>query len=171
MIQRILKLWPILFSGLTLLILAILPVFLLYGWAWISIRILPVFSWIIAIWVILMPIVVGALSCWGKTRELAATISLISSFCFGVFVWMWALLITLSSWGIWAVLLGLMMFGFGVVPMALLASLLQKDWSIFVQLVCLAALSVGTQIYSVWLRQKIDLATPELQRSEFQVSD
>lgn len=74
-----------------------------------------------------------------------------SSFVFGLTLWFSGLLLTYSTWGFPGVFIGLMLAGVGVVPVAMLAMLLNGNFSILLVLILLAILTFGSRILSVYL--------------------
>ncbi len=54
-----------------------------------------------------------------------------SSYLFGLVTWIYGLAVTLSLWGIVAVIIGIILGGIGVVPIGLLAALVQGHPGIF----------------------------------------
>jgi hypothetical protein len=142
-----------------LAVLAIPAVFLV-GAELLSELLLPWFSLASVLALALVLFLVLPLSVFRRCRGFAAMTSLIASYVLGITVWMWALLLTLALWGGWAVLIGLFMFGVGVVPIAMLATLFKGMWSILAQLVVLTALTFGTRFYAHWIGDKA--AAPDM---------
>jgi hypothetical protein len=52
-----------------------------------------------------------------------------ASYVFGITTWVWSLLLAYSYWGVFAVIIGLVIMGVGVFPVALLACLFHANWS------------------------------------------
>jgi len=80
------------------------------------------------------------------TRGIAGWILFISSYIYGIATWIYGLLVTLSLWGIFAIIIGLFLGGVGVVPIGLLASIFHGRWDILFTLMALIALTYGTRI-------------------------
>jgi len=78
---------------------------------------------------------------------------------FGLFLWVLGLIPTYHLWGGLAVFLGLFLFGVGVVPVAMLATLFKGMWLQFGELVFLTALVFGVRAYSMYVAQKADRET------------
>lgn len=108
--------------------LAIAGVFML-GPAWASTKLLPWFSvltWIafaLAVFILLLLAIPRA------TRGFSSVALFIASYVFGATLWMEGLLLTLGLWGLGAVFIGLFLAGVGVVPIAMLATLLKGMWA------------------------------------------
>ena len=110
----------------------------------------------IAVFLAFILIVVLPLSLFRRYRGFAAMASLVGSYVFGATVWMSALLLTLKLWGMWAVLIGLFMMGVGVLPIAMLATLLKGMWGALGKLVVLTVLTFGTRFYAAWIGRRAD---------------
>ena len=63
---------------------------------------------------------------------------------------------TLSTWGTFAVILGLLVAGIGVVPIAMLAALTHGEWMILLELVILTVLTFGCRVYSQWIMSTLE---------------
>lgn len=62
-----------------------------------------------------------------KTRGFSALGLLIASYAFGAILWVWSLLLTLQLWGALAVIIGLLIMGIGIVPVAILAVIFHAE--------------------------------------------
>lgn len=96
--------------------------------------------------VVLLP-----LSAFRRTRTFAAVAILYVSYLFGVTVWMIGLLTTLDIWGMMGVIIGLCFAGVGVVPIAMLATLLHGQWLLLAELVVLTLLTFGSRFFAFFL--------------------
>jgi hypothetical protein len=146
-----------LFLGVVgLLAMVAIPIALLWGAEWLSVRLLPwfVLGSLLAFGFLLL--VVLPLSIFKACRGFAAVAGLIVSYVFGATAWMWGLLLTLQLWGWWAVIGGLLMMGVGVVPIAMLATLFKGMWSVLGQLVLLTVLTFGVRGYAAWIAPDSD---------------
>jgi hypothetical protein len=52
-------------------------------------------------------------------------------------------MITLGTWGIWAVIIGVLLLGIGVIPIALIATLSRGMWRHFIELLLSIILIFG----------------------------
>ena len=134
------------------LVAALLVIGLLIGGAgWVSERLLPWFSLASLIAFLLLIFVLLPLSAFQTTRGFAAVVIMYLSLLFGATVWMDGLLTTLSIWGTGAVIVGLLMGGIGVVPIAILATLLHGLWVHLGELIGLVVLTFGCRFLAFWL--------------------
>jgi len=118
-----------------------------------AITLFQLFSSIVLVFniLILLP-----LSFVGKTRGFSAVGFYISSYVFGLELWIRSLLLTYVIWGGFWVAVGLLFFGIGVLPMALIATLIDGSFLIFGSL-CLSAFMVyGARTYGLYLAEKLE---------------
>ena len=126
------------------------------GGIWLSATILPWLS--IAMWIVFMIdlFFLLPLSMLKKRKGISSIGFMISSYVYGITLWLWGLLLTYILWGGIAVFIGLFIVGIGVVPMAMIATTLESQWSIAGQLVLLAAFTFSSRIYGIHLAEKAD---------------
>jgi hypothetical protein len=142
--------------ALTLIVMLAIPVLLVLfirGGVWLGEKILP--------WLMLLSIIVLAfnivilipLSIISQTRPWAGLGFFISSFIFGMTGWFMGLLLTWTLWGGMAVIVGLLIMGIGVVPIAMLATLFNGMW-IYLGILTLAIiLTFGLRILGTILTE------------------
>lgn len=128
-----------------------LLVLVIQGGAWIAGKILPalpIFSGLVlaADIIIFLPLAI-----FRATRRLAGDGLFVSSYVFGVTLWIWAFLLAYTIWGALAVIIGLFLVGVGVVPIAMLATLLTGQWHNLGILISLLFLTFGIR----WLGQAL----------------
>lgn len=86
-----------------------------------------------------------------STRGVAGIILYVSSYVYGLATWIYGLFVTLSLWGVLAIIIGLLLGGVGVVPIGMLASLFHGRWDIFFTLLILTLLVYGTRVIAALL--------------------
>jgi hypothetical protein len=128
------------------------------GTAWISGHLLLWFSNASLVAGTVLFLVLLPLSVVKRARPFCGSMIFLISFVFGITLWMDGFLVTLSTWGIFAVIVGLFFAGIGVVPIAMLASLVHGSWSTLLELVILAVLTFGCRIFAQWLVGTSDTA-------------
>ena len=146
----------VLIVGLLMIVgIAIGAVFIL-GSAWASSKLLPWFS--ILTWVAfgLVVVVFLPLAIPRSTRGFSSIALFVASYVFGATLWMEGLLLTLSLWGLGAVFVGLFMFGVGVVPIAMLATLLKGLWAPFIELLLLTIMTFASRIGALSLVKSLE---------------
>jgi hypothetical protein len=121
------------------------------GAAWISDHLLPWFANASLVAGIVLFLVLLPLSFVKRARPFSGSLILLISFIFGITLWMEGFLVTLSTWGTFAVIVGLLFLGIGVVPIAMLASLIHGSWTTLLELVILAVLTFGCRIFAQWI--------------------
>ena len=140
-------------------IIALLIGLLIHGGAWLSAKLYPILKGIFKITFVIALFVLTPIAILKKTRALAGNGMVISSFVFGLTLWVWSFLLTYSLWGGLGIFIGLFLFGVGIVPIAMLATLFNGMWAILGQLILLAILTFGSRFFGIYL-------TESLRRSE-----
>ena len=100
-------------------------------------KLLPI-SWIglLIVLVVLLP-----LACFRRTRFFAGHGISIFSWVLGLTTWLLGAVITFSTYGWWALIIGLLLFGIGVVPIAIFAAFISlKIPAMAVSLIVMATL-------------------------------
>jgi hypothetical protein len=124
------------------------------GGVWFSERAYP---WLIAINAIAFVIILFVLlplSIFRRTRAFGGGGIYISSFIFGLTLWVWCLLISYTLWGVGGVVAGILLGGIGVVPIAFLASLFHGLWSIAGQILLVTLITFGSRFLGIYLMMK-----------------
>ena len=132
----------------------LLAVFFIKGGLWLSKILYPWLIIISAIACIICIIILLPLALIRKTRGFSGIGFFIASYIFGASLWVWSFLLTYALWGATALFIGLFMAGVGVVPIALLATLFNGEWSIFGQLILLIIFTFGSRILGIYLSEK-----------------
>jgi len=94
-----------------------------------------------------------------SARSIAGGGLIIASYVFGVTLWMWALLVTLGIWGWFGVIFGLLAGGVGIVPIAMLASLVHGEWAVLGQLILGIGLTFGSRFGGISVDSKASSRT------------
>jgi hypothetical protein len=89
-----------------------------------------------------------------RTRSFGSTALYMASYVFGITLWTYSFLVTYVLWGVIGLVIGLMMAGVGVFPLAILASLFGGHWSIFFNLIYIAFLTYGARLLAIYLDGK-----------------
>ena len=114
-------------------------------------------------------VLLAPLSLIPPTRAFSAVGFMIASFVFGAILWVWGMVYTYSVWGLFAVIVGLVFLGVGVVPIAMFAALVRGDWGNLGIFVVTAVVAIGFRVLAHWLARKADERTARLDRSEITV--
>jgi hypothetical protein len=138
----------------SVLVFFVLPLALLFNAGvlagWFEKLIVP--ACIICEWVIVICLfVLLPLAIFRWTRGFAASGLMLASFAFGVTTWMASFSITYYYWGVVGVVIGLVIAGVGVLPIAVIASLIYADWTTVGLLILGAALIFGSRMFAAWL--------------------
>jgi hypothetical protein len=109
---------------------------------------LPI-AWIALIFVI---IVLVPLSFLNKTRAFAGMSIHAASYLFGATTWLLSCAITFSTWGWLALIIGIMFFGAGVIPIAILASFISlNNFSMGLSIIVMVIIVFATRYYGIYL--------------------
>ena len=100
--------------------------------------------------------ILGPLSLIPPARFTAANGFLIASIVFGVMIWVCGLGVTYEALGLGGVIIGLVFAGVGIVPVAMLAALLQGEWQALIGFVILLVLTFGLRALGLWVAKKVD---------------
>jgi len=136
-------------AGLFLLLL--LGILMIRGVVWVGEHMLQWlinFGWIVLAINILILLPLGL---FRKTGIVGGIGMCISSYVFGLTLWFLGLLLTYFTWGFLGVFIGLVLAGVGVVPVAMLAMLVNGEFFILVVLVVLTILTFGTRVLGIYL--------------------
>lgn len=90
------------------------------------------------------------------TRGVASALFGFAYVVFGACLWLYALAFTYLEWGMLGVIIGVMVFGVGVVLTGTLAAILSATWVVLGNIAFLFALLVGCRLVSAWLAHLAD---------------
>lgn len=136
--------------------LILLALFFVKGGVWLSLKVLP---WLfIIMWPVLAIdiLIILPLGIFKKTKGISSVGLSVSSYVFGLTLWLWALILTYSIWGAVAVYVGLFIAGIGVIPLSILATASKGQWSILGQLVFLLFLTFGSRMLGKYFAVRAD---------------
>jgi len=146
----------LLIMGAMLLVGLTIGAVFIFGSAWASSKLLPWFSVLTWLAFGLVVFVFLPLSIPRATRGFSSVALLISSYVFGATLWMEGLLLTLFIWGLGAVFVGLFIAGVGVVPIAILATLIKGMWGPLIELVLLTIMTFASRFGALSLAESLE---------------
>jgi hypothetical protein len=94
------------------------------------------------------------LAIFRSTRRTAGYGYVAASFVFGLSLWIMCFLTVFDSWGLGAALVGALMIGVGVFPMALAALAWASQWYLFAEVITIGAIVYATRTIGLWLASK-----------------
>jgi hypothetical protein len=144
------------FGLLFLVAMIVVSTFIISGIEWVSLRLLPWFSWATWISSALVAFVFLPLAIPRGTRRFSSTGLLISSYLFGITLWMTGFLYTLSLCGVFAVYVGLFLGGIAVVPIAMAATLFYGMWVPLISLLLLTIMTIATGAGALSLAKSLE---------------
>lgn len=150
-----------------LLLLLLISVWMIQGAVWVGEHVL---QWLINLtWIafginlfILLP-----LSFFRKTGMFGGIGMFISSYIFGLTLWFTGLLITYFTWGFLGVFIGLALGGVGLIPVAILATLLEGELFVLFILILLSVLAFGLKMLGIYMANRAEEKNDEFARHKF----
>ncbi|WP_375781495.1 biotin/lipoyl-containing protein [Burkholderia ubonensis] len=131
-----------------------IPFAIIFGVTWVIEKIGP---WLVPTFYLTLgasAFILAPLALIPKTRTTSATGLMIASYIFGVILWIESFIATYEFWGTLGVLIGLFIAGVGIVPIAILATLIHADWMSLLGLTMLLAAVVGARFLAFWVGSK-----------------
>lgn len=138
-----------------LLALIALPVMLLFGAAEFSVWALEWIPNVIGL-ATLACLLIVPLALIPATRGAAGRLFGAASIAFLACLWLYALAFTYLEWGLFGVIIGVMMFGAGVVLTGVVAALFTGTWMVLANIAILFAAFVITRMMSGWMSHLAD---------------
>jgi hypothetical protein len=119
---------------------------------------------------LLISLVLLAFSLIPPVRGFCAIGIMYASFVLGAVLWIWGLSYTYIVWGLLGVMVGLMFLGVGVVPVAMVAALVNADWGNLGFFFVAVVLTFGSRGLAHWLGEKADERMARLSRADIDVA-
>lgn len=153
MVDKIKELTGMAFGLLILIAVFSLPFVFIKGSLWASNHLLEPLIKIGWILVAIDILILLPLSIFKRLRGLTGGGIFLSSFIFGLVLWLMGFILTYSIWGLFAVIIGLFFLGIGVVPIALLATAISGYWEPFFTILVLLILTFGARILGLFIAE------------------
>ena len=149
------------FSGLgtflliTLVVLALifLAIFFVWGGVALSALLNPLLEWIFRVTSILLLVFV-VFGFFKGTRVFASQALLVSSYILGFCLWMRSILVLYALAGVFWVIIGLLLGGVGVIPIAIIAGMFEGLWGIVGQLVYATLITLVARWLGLYYAEK-----------------
>ena len=139
---------------------------LIRGMVWISDKAMPWLNIAAGVTLLVLLFVLLPMSAFRKTRGIGGVGCIYASYVFGVELWAYSCLFVAYTWGYVALGIGLVFAGVGVVPVALLAALFRREWSVLWELIFAVLLTFGTRSFGLWMVGKADRDAEEAALAE-----
>jgi hypothetical protein len=140
-----------------LIVPLVLSVLYIHGMVWFSVK---AFAWLFyggAIAFAICLLVLLPLSIFRKLRPWTGLGFQLASYLFGTLLFAFSCLVALQLWGYVGLIIGLLLAGGGVVPVAFLAALFHGEWALLGFVVLGIILTFGTRLLGLRLSE----STPE----------
>jgi hypothetical protein len=105
------------------------------GGNWFLENVYPTTSFILVCATLIILIPSLPLALFKKTRPIGAMGFVVSYYTLGLIVWLWSLIVAKVFAGTFWLIVGILLAGFGVIPIALIAAALEGEWSLIVGIV------------------------------------
>ena len=146
--------------------IGLIALMFIHGGVWLSEKALPYFLGLARITFAVVVAILLPMTVFHRTQRFAARGLINAAALFGITLWVWGLVLTDNLWGSGAVLIGIFLLGVGVVPMAMLATLMAQMWPTFGQLLLLALLAYGTRRFGKKLIHKLQQEEQKIYEAE-----
>jgi hypothetical protein len=134
----------------------VLPVIFIVGATAVSFWVKEWVPYVFWINLLIAFFILGPLALIPPSRFIAANGFVIASTVFAAMMWVCGLGVTYEAWGVGGVIIGLVFAGVGIVPVAMLAALLQGAWQALIAFLILIVLTFGFRALGFWLAKKVD---------------
>ena len=134
-----------------LCVLVAVPILFLFGVSWLIRIVEPIVSFCTAtaFWLSLLLFLPMALL--RRTRIISIFGLGAASLIFGIFSWCLSFATVHDYFGITGLVIGLLIAGVGIVPIALVGAIMHHAWPLLVLLIFALILSLGTRVLAMWL--------------------
>ncbi len=126
---------------------------ILYGMSWVSLRIYPIvlnFSEIC----LLINIAILPFAFLKKARGIIGIATYSNSWIVGFTMWLFSVIVTYDIWGIGGLFTGLIFFGIGVMPIALVSCLFKAEWELVGNIIFMLILAYGMRLLGIFIISK-----------------
>lgn len=142
--KKLKKIWWSILSIAFFVVIVVLAALFIHGGAWRGEKLYPWLVSISTITVLIFILFFLPLAIFRKTRAFAKFGMMISSLVFGICLWAYSLHITYNLLGMKAVYIGLIAFIVGVIPIAIIATIIKGIWLTLGKIVLLIILTFVT---------------------------
>ena len=118
---------------------------LVRGGTWLADKAYPWLIVVFAVALVVCLFILLPLAIFRRTRGFSGLGIYIASYAFGLTLWVWCLLTTYTLWGLVAVVVGVLMAGVGIFPIAIIACITKGLWGIALQMFFVALLTWGAR--------------------------
>lgn len=142
-------------GAIGLAVIIAIPVALLMGVAELSVWALKWIPQTIG-WATLIAILLIPLALVPASRGFAGSLFVMVSGVYLICTWLYAMAFTYLEWGVVGLIIGIMLFGMGVLLTGALAAIFTGAWVVLGNLAILLALFVGSRLIGSWLLESAD---------------
>ena len=132
----------------------VLLVAFIKGTPWIAENVYP---WVIKVAAVVIFLVIPVsllLAVFRTTRGIAGIGLFSSSYIIGLSLWIWSLIVAYVLAGVFWMIVGILLGGIGVVPIALIAALLKSEWATAGQIAIVAIVVFALRAFGLFVAAK-----------------
>jgi len=122
------------------------------GWIYEYLR--PSIVWAAGISLFVVVPISLLLSIFKKTRGIGSIALITVSYIWGLFLWVWSLIIAYNLADVFWLVVGFLLAGIGVVPIALIAALIAGEWATAGQIVIIGIAVIAVRLFSMFLAKR-----------------
>lgn len=126
------------------------------GTAYVVAAILPYLATAVTYVLPVFGMVLFPLTAFKLTRKFAIVAIFGCTYIFGAFLWCFGFIVAYSYWGFTGIIIGLVLGGVGVVPVAFVAAIWHGAWNIVFNLVIGSVLVIGGRMFVIYKAEQID---------------
>lgn len=145
----------------TILAVAIFPIgglilllMFINGTPWISKTIYPFIANTSSVALFIGVPICLLLAIFKRSRGIGGAGLVISSYLIGINLWVWSLIVAYSLAGVVWMITGILAGGIGIVPIAIIASVLKSEWSLSGQMLLMAGIVFSLRFGGIYLASK-----------------
>jgi len=101
--------------------------------------------------ILLLPLAISR-----KARKAVSTATFAITILWGVTIWVTATAVLLNHWGVGGFILGVVLLGFGSLPLAIVASAINGEWGTAGMLLALVLPVLGARLFAGWLASTVE---------------
>jgi hypothetical protein len=133
----------------------LIPIALIWGMLWVSGVLLPFVAILGNVALIMLLLVLLPFSLHRRSRRWTGPGIVLVSYTWGLYTWMFSALVVHDMWGTFWMIIGILFFAVGVIPMAGLAMLFRGDWVQAGALVLSIVVIYLVRGFGVWLESTV----------------
>ena len=112
------------------------------------------FLWLAVTFMFCGAVLTLPLAAFQRTRAFVVFILWLFTRILSITLWLWSSIVALVLWGWTAVIIGILILGVGVTPIAFLAAAFEGQWLVFIQMLVTLIVVIGSHLFANWLAEE-----------------